>query len=113
MLILSVAKYFNVYLFALASAGGMAVNDSISWLVGKNGDVVFIRNKNVMKMEKFIHKWGIGAVFLWALIPFPYDFIGVIAGYLELPYRKYVFSIFMARFIRFLLLGMGIIAISK
>lgn len=107
LLIPFLAQHMNVPLLALVSALGMATNDSVSWIVGKNGDVLLPRNKRIIRIEELIGKYQGIALFFWALIPFPYDLIGLIAGYLQVPYKVFVAATFMGRFLRFLLLGFG------
>ena len=99
----------NIYLLAFVVALGMAFNDSVSWLVGKSGDIIVKRTKRIESIEKIIHKYGAYALFFWSLIPFPYDLIGLIAGYLEMPYKKFITATFLGKFVRFILLGMGIL----
>ena len=91
----SLVKHMNLIGLAIATTSGMALNDSVSWLVGRSGDVV--------------HKYGSVALFFWSLIPFPYDLIGLIAGYLEFSYKRFLIPTFLGRFIRFILLGLGIV----
>jgi membrane protein YqaA with SNARE-associated domain len=111
VLIPMLSRHMNVFWISILGSAGMALNDSVGWLVGKSGDVILPRSKRVEKFEKSIQKWGSYALFGWALIPFPYDFIAMVAGYLEIPYRKFVLPVFLARVIRFALLGSGVVAI--
>ena len=106
-----VSRHFAVFGVALATSLGMAINDSVSWLAGKNGDIVFPRGRRVARIEASIKKYGPFALFFWALIPFPYDFIAVIAGYLKLPFKRFLIPTFLGRLLRFLLMGSGIVAI--
>jgi membrane protein DedA with SNARE-associated domain len=110
-LVPTASRYFGIFGVALATALGMAINDSISWLAGKNGDIVFKRGKRVEKIEAYIKKYGPFALFFWALIPFPYDFIAVIAGYLKMPFWRFLIPTFLGRMLRFLGLGSGTVAI--
>lgn len=105
------SRHLNVYLLALTSASGMAINDSVSWYMGKNGDVVLPRSKRVIEAEKTLHKYGPLGLLLFAFIPMPYDFIGLIAGYMEFPFWRFWMPTFLARFVRFVLLGFGVISI--
>ncbi len=111
LLIPSLALYMNVYVLAIVSALGMAVNDSISWWVGKNGDVLLPRGDKVIRAEKVLQKYGPWGLFFWALIPFPYDVIGVIAGYMEIKFWAFFIPTFAGRLIRFLILGLGVLAV--
>lgn len=105
------SRFFSVISVALISALGMMINDSISWLAGRNGDIIFPRGRRVEKIEKYIDIYGPWALFFWALIPFPYDFIAIIAGYLKLPFWSFAIPTFLGRFIRFLGLGSGTVAL--
>ena len=105
------ARYMGVVGIAAVSATGMALNDSVSLVVGKNGDVIIPRSRRVIKIEDTLHRYGVIGLFVFAMVPMPYDIIGVIAGYLEFPYLAFVIPTFLGRFIRFLLLGSGSVAI--
>jgi membrane protein YqaA with SNARE-associated domain len=105
------SRFLPVGGVALVTALGMAINDSVSWLAGKNGDLIFPRGRRVAKIEGYIKKYGPWALFFWALIPFPYDFIAVIAGYLKLPFWRFLVPTFLGRLLRFLGLGSGTVAI--
>jgi len=110
-LVPAASRFLSVGGVALVTALGMAINDSVSWLAGKNGDIVFPRGRRVARIEAAIKKYGPFALFFWALIPFPYDFIAVIAGYLKLPFKRFLIPTFLGRLLRFLLMGSGIVAI--
>ena len=110
-LIPTLSRHMNVILLSLVTAAGMALNDSVSWLAGKNGDIVFPRGRRVARIEAAIKKYGPFALFFWAIIPFPYDFIAVIAGILKHPFKRFLIPTFLGRLIRFLLMGFGIVAI--
>ena len=105
------SRHFNVFWVAFFTALGMSINDSVSWLAGKNGDIVLKRGPKIKAIEVKIRRFGPWAIFFWALIPFPFDLIAVIAGYLQIPYTRFLIPMFLGRFIRFLALGSGIVAI--
>lgn len=111
LLIPVLARHMNIIGLALASALGMALNDSVSWVVGRNGDVVIPRSKKVEKVERSLYKYGPLAFFLWSVAPIPYDFIGLIAGYLQFPYRSLIVPAFLGKFVRFLILGSSTVAL--
>src|SRR3989344_6598745 len=109
ILVPALAGTLNIYVLAFVIALGMAFNDSVSWLVGKSGDIIVKRTKKIEQIEKTIHKYGSVALFFWSLIPFPYDLVGLIAGYLELSYKRFIIPTFLGKFIRFILLGLGMV----
>lgn len=111
LLVPSLAQHMNIFGLAFASALGMAVNDSVSWLVGRNGDVVIPRGDRVRKIEGTLQRYGPFGLFFWSLIPFPYDLIGLIAGYMEFKYIVFFLPTFLGKFFRIILIGSGVIAV--
>jgi membrane protein YqaA with SNARE-associated domain len=111
LLFLSLARHMNIVYLAFVSASGMTFNDSVSWVVGRSGDEIIPRSKKIEKVERSLHKYGALALFLWSLVPIPYDIVGFIAGYLEFPYKKFIVPTFLGKFARLILLGSGMLAI--
>lgn len=111
ILVPSLSRYMNIVGLAGVTALGMAFNDSVSWLVGRSGDVILPRSRKILKVERAIHRFGPFALFFLSLAPIPYDFIGLIAGYLEFSYKSFLIPTFLGKFVRFILLGMGTVAI--
>lgn len=58
-------------------------------------------------MKKWVDKYGIVALILISISPVPYDFIGLIIGYLDISFKKYASPLFVGKFIRFVLVGLG------
>lgn len=110
LLSFTLAQQLNIFGLALASSLGLAINDSVAWLIGKNGDVLIKRPRRVKAIELTVKKWGPVALFFWSLIPFPYDLVGIVAGYLEIPFGRYFLATMLGKFIRSLLIGLGVIA---
>lgn len=104
-LIPSLAKHFNIFLLAAISALGMGVNDSVNWVVGRSGDVILPKSQKIRDFEHIIQKYGTIGIFLWSLLPFPYDLVGIIAGYLGMQYLNYFIPTFLGKFVRFLVIG--------
>lgn len=102
------AASMNIYLLATVAALGNAFNDSVSYLIGKSAEDLISKHKRTPGIKKNIEKFGMYYLFLLSLIPFPYDFIGVIVGYLEYPYRKFLLATFLGKVVRFILIGWGI-----
>lgn len=103
----SLAQKMNVVWLAFFSSLGMAFNDSLAWIVGSSGSEILPKSKKIERIKESISKYGPIALLAWATIPFPYDLIGVIAGYLGIRFRYYFLPTFIGRFIRFLIIGSG------
>jgi len=112
LLIPFLIKYMNLFLLALFSGLGIAVNDSVSWVIGSSGESLTKKGKKLERIEKSVQKYGVFALFFWSLIPFPYDLVGFVAGYLGMSYYKYIIPTFLGKFIRIILIGVGIISLT-
>jgi len=107
----SLSRYLNVILLSFVTALGMAVNDSLAWIIGSSGTAVIPRSSSLGHLERGLKKYGLFGIFFWSLMPFPYDLVGLIAGYLGIKYVPYIIPTFSGKFIRFLLIGWGIISV--
>ena len=105
------SRYYNVILVAFFAALGMSLNDTVSWYAGKTGQIILPPSPRMIRIHDQITRYGPWAIFFWALIPFPFDIIAVAAGYLQLPFWRFLIPMFLGRFVRFILLGSGSIAI--
>ncbi|MDP1710582.1 MAG: VTT domain-containing protein [candidate division WWE3 bacterium] len=109
LLIPTLARLMNIPLLAASAALGMALNDSVAWLIGKSSEVFVGRPQKLERVEKSIQKYGFWALFIWSLVPIPYDFVGFVAGYLGISYQRYILPSFLGKFVRFILMGYGTI----
>ena len=110
LLVFGLAGHMNIVGVALATALGLAINDSVAWLIGRNSDVLIPRSKSIRNIKHILHKFGVVALFILSFIPFPYDLVGLIAGYLEFPYLVYFIPTFLGKYLRTLLIGIGIVS---
>ncbi len=101
---------YPIFYVAIASSLGAALGDLVSLLMGFSGrkfiDHKLEKKKWFIKLEKLFKKHSIWVLFLFSFIPNPaFDIIGIIAGIFSYSPLKYVFIVFLGRFLRFLLLA--------
>ncbi len=106
-LIPTLSSKMNILLLALATALGMGINDSVSWLAGRGVSEAVYKMKWVPRVEKFLDKYGWKPLFILSILPLPYDAIGLVLGYLGLDYLKFFIPMVVGKFIRILLIGYG------
>jgi membrane protein YqaA with SNARE-associated domain len=107
IIIPSMSQHYNLYMLSAVAALGVVINDTLAYLVGRNADVFISKNKKVLVLEKWVNKYGYFALFAISVLPIPYDFIGLLVGYLDLSFKKYAIPLFVGKFFRFVLIGLG------
>lgn len=98
-------KTYSVITLAIVCSLGMSVNESINWIMGKSSEAIVDKKALEIRVENVIKRYDYLAIFTLALIPFPFDIVGIVAGRLNVTYKKFVLSVFLARMIRYLLYG--------
>jgi membrane protein DedA with SNARE-associated domain len=105
ILTLSFLRNFHVLPLVTTVSLGIAVNDSLAWIAGHFSLDAFNRPQKLARIETSVKKYGPYAIFFWSFIPFPYDLVGLVAGYLGMPYRSYLIPTFLGKYLRFMILG--------
>ena len=102
--------------YALMAALGSAIGSSVPYLIGyKGGEALVVKKlgqQRFARMHALSEKYGDMALIIPALMPpgFPFKAFALIAGVTEMGYPHFLLSIFVGRLLRFLILGMLIIA---
>lgn len=99
---------YNPILVAIVATLGGVLGDASSYVIGRTGKEVFIKNEGKLfkAVEKFFTKNGVIVIFLLALIPNPvFDAFGILAGGLKFSFKKYFLAMLAGRIIRNVLLA--------
>jgi membrane protein YqaA with SNARE-associated domain len=102
--------------YALMAALGSALGSSVPYLIGyKGGEALVVKKlgqQRFARLHGLSEKYGDMALIIPALMPpgFPFKAFALIAGVTEMGYPHFLLSIFVGRLLRFLILGMLIIA---
>ncbi|MFZ5425111.1 MAG: YqaA family protein [Patescibacteria group bacterium] len=107
IIIPTMSQHYNLYVLSAIASFGVVINDTLAYIVGRNADAFIQKSKKVLVVEKWVNKYGYLALFVIAVLPIPYDFIGLIVGYLDLSFKKYAVPLFVGKFFRFVLIGLG------
>jgi membrane protein YqaA with SNARE-associated domain len=95
------------------SALGNVPNTSINYLVGNTSKNLYAHNKYATLLKHWMRKYGVIVVYLVAIVPLPVDINGLLAGYVGIPFKKYIVVNFLGRATSFLLAGLGIWTFSQ
>jgi membrane protein YqaA with SNARE-associated domain len=102
--------------YALMASLGSAIGSTVPYLIGyKGGEALVVKKigpKRFARMHALSEKYGDMALIIPALMPpgFPFKAFELMAGVTEMRYLHFLLSIFVGRVLRFLILGMLIIA---
>ncbi len=103
-------------LYAVMAALGSAIGSTVPYFIGyKGGEALVVKKigpKRFARMHALSEKYGDMALIIPALMPpgFPFKAFELMAGVTEMSYLHFLLSIFVGRVLRFLILGILIIA---
>jgi membrane protein YqaA with SNARE-associated domain len=102
--------------YALLGSLGSAIGSTVPYLIGyKGGEALVVKKlgkQRFARMNALSEKYGDLALIIPALMPpgFPFKAFALMAGVTEMRYLHFLLSIFVGRLLRFVVLGMLIIA---
>ena len=99
---------YGTVLVGLLAGLGSALGDMVSFVLGKSGKEIFIKNHHpvYILLRKHFHKYGGVIVFAFALIPNPiFDAVGIFAGLFSYNPWRFFILVLVARILRNLLLA--------
>lgn len=97
---------YNPFLVAIVISFGATIGELTGYLVGYGGGTLIKDSEKKKKIETWMGKYGIGALFVLAAIPNPlFDLAGVVAGGLKIPVWKYFLVVWAGKLIKFWLLA--------
>jgi membrane protein YqaA with SNARE-associated domain len=102
--------------YAVMASLGSAVGSTVPYLIGyKGGEALVVKKigpQRFAHMHALSEKYGDLALIIPALMPpgFPFKVFALMAGVTEMSYLHFLLSIFVGRLLRFIVLGMLVVA---
>lgn len=100
LVVMVAAGLFNPNWVAVVACLGGALGEFTSYVVGYAGTMVIDleRSKRYKTAENWMRRYGVVAIFLFALFPFLiFDLIGIAAGSLRFPFSKFMLATIAGR----------------
>jgi membrane protein DedA with SNARE-associated domain len=100
----------NPFIVGLSAAIGCALGELTGFAIGTGGRKVMERKwkKQIDNTERLFQKYGgFWIILLFAATPLPDDIVGIVAGTLKYPLKKYFLASFAGKLILNLLLAYG------
>ena len=96
------------FLIAVVAASAEALGELTGYLAGMGGKAVFERNRFYIRFKNLFLRYAGPTLFLGSAIPNPlFDVMGVAAGGIRYPVRKFLLIVFNGKTIKFTWLALG------
>ena len=81
----------------LAGGVGAAIGEMTGYMLGYSGRGIVERSKMYKRMEGWVRRWGVLAIFILSIVPFFFDLVGIAAGVLRFPLWKFLLACWLGR----------------
>jgi membrane protein YqaA with SNARE-associated domain len=102
------AADLNPLLIGVIAGSAEAVGELTGYLAGMSGKRVFDRNRFYLRFKNLFSRYGGLMLFFGSIVPNPlFDIMGVAAGSILYPVRRFVLIVFVAKSIKFTWIALG------
>lgn len=81
---------YGPIIIGLVGGIGAAIGETTGYIAGYSGREIVERRKMYGRVEGWVSKWGAPVIFLFSLVPFVFDLVGIAAGILRFPFWKFI-----------------------
>ncbi len=97
IIILALGATLSPILVGLSAGVGAAVGEMTAYMVGLSGRRLVENRRLYDRLVEWLNKWGVLTVFIFALTPLPFDFLGIVAGVLRFPLWKFFIACWLGK----------------
>ena len=98
----------NPFLIAAVAASAEAIGELTGYLAGMGGKAVFERNRFYLRFKNLFLRYAALTLFFGSMVPNPlFDVMGVAAGSILYPVRKFLLLVFVGKVIKFSWVALG------
>jgi uncharacterized membrane protein YdjX (TVP38/TMEM64 family) len=81
---------------------GAAIGEMTGYVAGRAGRELLAKNKIYIRVERWVQRWGMMAIFILSIFPFLFDIVGIIAGATRMPLWKFFIACMFGRMILYI-----------
>lgn len=104
---------FNPFWVGVVVSLGATIGELTGYIAGHSGGGLVKDDKRVVKVRKWMGRWGLWTIFALAAVPNPaFDLAGIVAGATKISVYKYLVVVFAGKLVKFLsisYLGYGLL----
>ena len=86
----------------LAGGTGAAIGEITGYMAGYSGRGIAQRSPLYGRVEIWVRRWGGLAIFVFSIVPFAFDLVGIAAGVLRFPFWKFLLFCWLGRTILYI-----------
>ena len=95
-------------LIGIIAGSAEAVGELTGYLAGMSGKAIFDRNRFYLRFKNLFSRYAALTLFFGSIIPNPlFDVMGVAAGSILYPVRKFLLLVFIGKVIKFSWVALG------
>ncbi len=87
----------------LVGGVGAAIGETTGYIAGYSGREIVEKRKMYHGIERRVKSWGALAIFLFSMIPFIFDLVGIAAGILRFPFWRFFLFCGLGRMILYII----------
>jgi len=96
---------FQAFLIGFSSGLGSALGEITGYALGFGGRKLISKDSEKLeKIKKRIDKYGVIFIFLFAISPFPFDIIGILAGIIKYDFKKFIIATILGKIVKYLII---------
>ena len=104
----TVAVDLNPFMVALVAASAEAVGELTGYLAGMGGKAIFDRNKFYLRFKNLFSRYASLTLLFGSAVPNPlFDVMGVAAGSILYPVKRFLLLVFIGKVVKFTWVGLG------
>lgn len=85
------------FVVGLVGGFGAAIGELTGYVAGRSGRGLLARSHMYGRIEGWVRRWGWLAIFVFSVVPFVFDLVGIAAGALRLPLWKFFIPCWLGR----------------
>jgi len=94
-------------LVGLIGGLGAVIGEMTGYIAGRSGRDLVARSRIYNRVEGWVRRWGWLAIFVFSIVPFVFDLVGIAAGALRLPLWKFFIACWLGRTILYVVVVMA------
>jgi len=86
---------------------GAAIGEMTGYIAGRSGRDLIAKSKMYNRVEGWLRRWGMLPIFVFSMVPFFFDVVGIAAGALRVPLWRFFVPCWLGRTILYVVMVMA------